>query len=90
MDIAGEHEGRGNNAPCDHDAGNPDARPDPLQDHVARHFEDEVADKEDACAEPVDCIAELQVARHLQLGESHIDAIQEGDDVAQEQKGNQT
>ena len=90
MEIAGEHERRGNEAPCDHDAGNPDARPDPLQDHIARHFEDEVADEEDARAEPVYRIAVLEVARHLQLGESHIDAIQEGNDVTQKQERNQT
>ena len=39
----------------------PDARPDPVQDHVARHFEEEVADEEDAGAEAVDRFAEAQV-----------------------------
>ena len=89
VDVVAEHEGRGNEAPRDHDPGDPDARPDLLQDHVARHFEDEVADEEDARAEPVDRVAELQVVRHLQLGESDVDAVQERDDVAQEQEGDQ-
>ena len=31
--------------------------PDLLQDHVARHLEDEVADEEDAGAEAVDGVA---------------------------------
>ena len=63
--------------------------PTRLQDHVARHFEDEVADEEDACAEAVDGVAELQVSRHLQLGEADVDPVEKGDDVADEQERDQ-
>ena len=44
----------------------PDPGADPVQQHVARHFEEEVADEEHAGAEAVDRFAEPQVGEHLQ------------------------
>jgi uncharacterized protein YhaN len=53
---------------------------------VGRHLEQEIADEEDAGADAIHGIAELQVGLHLQLGEADIDAVQIGRDKAQEQE----
>ena len=54
--------------------------------HVRRDLEQEVADEEDAGAEAVDDIGELQRLLHLQLGEADVDAIDDRDDVDQEEQ----
>ena len=82
---ADEDRRAGEQAPRHHDARDPAARAHLVQDHVARHFEQEIAEKEDARAEAVDGIAELQVARHLQLGEADVDAIEVGKEKAEHQ-----
>lgn len=84
-----EHHGRRDDAPRDHDPRDPDACAHAVQDHVARHFKEEVTDEEDAGAEPVDGLAELEVVEHLQLGKAHVDAIEIRDHVAQQQERNQ-
>src|SRR5207248_9111274 len=40
----------GYDAPGDHDPGNPHARPEFLQEHIAGNFEKEISDKENASA----------------------------------------
>ena len=45
-----EHHAGGDESPEDHDAGDPQPRADLLEDDVARHLEEEVADEEDAGA----------------------------------------
>ena len=79
----------GDDTPADHDPGNPDPRPDLLEDHIAGDLEQEVADEEDAGAEAVDRIAEVEVDSHPQLGEADVDSVQVGRDVAEEQQGDQ-
>jgi hypothetical protein len=86
---AHEHGGRREHAPGDHDAGDPAARAHAVQHHVAGHLEEKVADEEDARAQPVHRLAELQVALHLQLGEADVHAVEVGHDVAQEQQRDQ-
>ena len=73
---------RGDDAPGDDDAADPDARADLVQHDVAGDFEGEVAEEEDAGADSVDAVAELEVAQHLELGEAYVDAVDVGDDVA--------
>ncbi|WP_238540867.1 hypothetical protein [Herbaspirillum sp. YR522] len=58
------------------------ARADPAQDHVAGHFEDQVADEEDARPQAVDGVVELERIEHLQLGEADVDAVQVRHQVA--------
>jgi hypothetical protein len=82
---ADEYRHAGEQAPRNHDARDPAARAHFMQDHVARHFEQEIAEKENSGAEAVDSIAKLQVARHLQLGEAHVDAIEIGKEKAEHQ-----
>ena len=57
------------------------ADPDPRA-HLVGHLENEVSQKENACAEAINAVAELQVAQHLQFGKAHIHPIDVGDDVA--------
>jgi hypothetical protein len=68
--------------PGDHDPGDPDPVTDPVQDHVRGHLEQEVANEEQACAEAVDRVAELQLLRHLTFGEADVHPVQVGDHVA--------
>ena len=90
MDVPGEHERRRDDAPGDHDARNPHAGTHTLQDDIAGHFENEVSDKEDTRAETINLIAKLEVARHLQLRETHIHTVQKRKDVAQEYEGDES
>src|SRR5690606_35508776 len=53
-------------------------------------LEEEVADEEEAGAQPVHGFAELQVGEHVQLGEADVDAVEVGDDVAQHQERQQS
>jgi hypothetical protein len=81
--------GHGGRAPEDGDARQRLACADLLQQQVAGHFEQEVADEEDAGAQAVDSLAELQVLQHLQLGEADVDAVYPGQDKEKDQKGDQ-
>ncbi|MCY1294495.1 hypothetical protein D9M70_437930 [compost metagenome] len=77
--------GGGKQAPDHHQGGDPATRADALQHQVAGHAEDGVGDEEQAGAQAVDGFAEVQVAAHLQLGEADIDAVEVGEDVADQQ-----
>src|SRR5207244_4204375 len=67
-----------------HDARHPDARADPVHDEIARDLEEEVADEEDAGAEPVDGVAEPESLAHLERREADVDAVEVGDHIEQE------
>ena len=84
-----EHQNGRAKAPAHHDAEQRLARADLLQHQVARHLEDQVADEEDAGAESIGFVAEGKRLLHLQLGEADIDAVEEGDDVADDQERHQ-
>ncbi|MNV41767.1 hypothetical protein D3C71_1334150 [compost metagenome] len=87
--AADEHGAGRGNAPGDHDAHDPDPRPHAVQDHVAGHFEQEVADKEDAGPQAVHRIGKTQLALHLQLGEADVHAVQIGHHPADHQQGHE-
>src|SRR5215831_5936944 len=78
------------NAPGDHDARDPDARADFLQNEVAGHFEKEIAEEEDACAKAKRRRREADVLVHRQGGEADVDPIQIGQEIAPDQKGNES
>src|SRR5712672_1379079 len=48
----GEREGGRNQAPADHDAANPAARPDLIENQIARHLENEIAQKKAPAPSP--------------------------------------
>ena len=66
-----------------HDPGEPEPCADALEDDVARHLEDEVADEEQRGAEAVGGLAEAEVADHLQLGVGDVLPVDVGDQVHQ-------
>ena len=68
--------------PGHHNPGNPKPRPEPLERQIARHFEEEVPEKEDPGAPAEHCRSETEIAVHLQRGKADIDAIQVANEVA--------
>ncbi|MND73681.1 hypothetical protein D3C80_652610 [compost metagenome] len=68
--------------PGDHDAGNPAARADLVQHQVAGHFEQHIANHEQAGAQAIGGIAEAQVSLQLELGKTDVDAVEKGEQVA--------
>src|SRR5215831_14221194 len=77
-------------APGDHDAGNPAARAPLLDQNASRNLEQEVAEEKDAGAEPQDLISERQVTFHLQRGITHVDPIEISNDKEDEKIGHQS
>jgi hypothetical protein len=80
----------GHDAPCHHDAGNPNTGADSVQDDVAGHFKKEVADEEHARTQAVYRIRKTQITSHLQFCKTHIDAVKVSNDVTQQQEGDQS
>ncbi len=60
-----------------------------LQQQVARHFEEEVAEEEDAGAGAIDGIGPCEVAHHGQLREADVDAVDPGQEPDQRKERNQ-
>ena len=64
-------------------------RAEPLQRQVARHFQQEVADEEDAGAQAVGLRVDADRLVHLQRGEADIDPVDVADQVGQQQERHQ-
>jgi hypothetical protein len=79
------HRGR-HHAPADHDAGDPDARAEPMESKVARDLEKDVAGEEDARTKPKDLRCKAEIGIHREGGEADIDAVEEIPRVAQAKK----
>ena len=60
-----------------------------MQQDVAGDFEQDVADIENAGADAVDRVVELEVGQEMQLGETDVGAVDERHDVAQHQERHQ-
>src|SRR6202012_5906069 len=69
-------------APQAHDPHDGLARTDLLQEQIARHFKQDIADIEQADAKAVTRIGEAQVIPELQLGEADVDPVDIVQDVA--------
>ena len=85
-----EDEAGGHDAPAHHDPGQPPARPDLVQQDVARHLEDGVADEEQPGTEGVRGGADAEVGLEFLLRERDVASVQERDDVHQEQERDQS
>ena len=85
-----EHHAHGEQAPGDHDAGEPAARSEAVEQQVGGDLAGGVAEEEEAGAEAVDGGAEVQVAVHLECGEADVDAVHVGDAVAERDEGDET
>ena len=57
-----------------------------MQNQIARHLEQEIAEKEDTRAHAVDGFAKAQIIEHLQLRETNIDPVEIGAEIAQHQE----
>ncbi|MNS33055.1 hypothetical protein D3C72_651580 [compost metagenome] len=79
----------GDGAPGDHDPREPAPRAKTVKHQVAGNFQKEIANEEQPCAQPVRRIAQADVGAHVQLGEADGGAIHIGDQVQQDQEGNQ-
>jgi hypothetical protein len=77
----GEHHRRREDAPAHHDAAHPGARADLVHDQVGGHFENGVADEEDAGAEGEGRVAEIGVELECLLGKADIGPVEEGQDI---------
>src|SRR5262249_3033313 len=71
----------GDQAPGNHDAGDPFAGAPTLDDDGAGNFEDQIAEEEHAGAETVDPVAEVEDESHVEGDVHDIDGIQEIDYV---------
>ena len=76
-------------SPGHHDARDPPARADPLQDEVARDLERHVAREEHAGAEAIHRIGELEVGFHPQRREGDVEPVQVVHDVAEKEIGDE-
>src|SRR5205085_9974839 len=77
----GEGEATRDDAPADHDAGDPAACPDLFEDQIAWNLEQEVAPEKGAGAEPVDIAAQLQILVHRQSREPDVHAVEIANEV---------
>ena len=87
--AADQHHRHRDDAPADHDACDPEPRADALEDQVARHLEQAVAKEEQARAQAERGVGQPEVALQLGGGKPDVHAIDVGDDVAEEDEGDQ-
>src|SRR5579871_4896343 len=80
---------RRNHSPDHHQRGNPSPRANPLQHQIARHLEQKIPNEKNSGSQPVHPVAQLQLFLHLHRRKSHVDAIQIGHHIQQQQKRQQ-
>jgi hypothetical protein len=80
----------GDDAPGNHDAGNPAPRTPFFDDNAAWNLQQEISDEEDAGAKTDHLVVELKVGPHLQSGKANIHSIEIGNDVEQKQVRHQS
>jgi hypothetical protein len=88
-DAGHEHRRHRHESPDDHDPGDPQPRPDALEQQVARDLEQAVAEEEEPGADAVRGVAQMQVALQRRGGEPDVHAVDVGDDVADEREGDE-
>ena len=86
--MNGEH-AAGDDAPADHQGGDPAAGADALQRQVCGNLKQKIAEEENSRAEAVDRVAETELRLHLQGGEADVDAVEIGDNVEEKEKRKQ-
>ncbi len=86
--AADQRHQRRDDAPGNHDARDPAAGADLVQDDVAGHLEQEITNEEDARPPAEHQRRELEFSVHGQSGEAEIDAVEIGEEVGQDQKRN--
>ena len=86
---ADEEHAHGDEAPGEHDAGEPAAGAEAVQREVRRDLADSVAEEEDSRAEAVHRSAEVQGLVHLQGGEGDVGAVHVGAAVSEGDEGDE-
>ena len=84
-----EGHGAGDDAPADHDPGDPAAGAEAVQRQVARHLEEQVADEEQPRGQPEHRLGQPEVLAHRELGEADVGAVEVVDEVEEPQEGHQ-
>jgi hypothetical protein len=79
----------GDDAPADHDPGNPQPSADFFQDHIAGHLEYEIAPEERAGRESEGSDGHVEISPHRQSGEAHVDPINVRQNVRQDRERQQ-
>jgi len=84
-----EREEAGNHAPGNHDPGDPKPRAETMQRQIGGHLQKEITNEKEAGAKAIGGLAQAKRRIHLQLGETNVRPVNEGDEVAGDQKRNQ-
>ena len=83
-------EQKGDDAPCHHDTGEPFACAKFVQREIARHFKNDIADKEDTGGKTELSCCQRKVGSHpVRTSKGNCGAIQEVDEEHQRDEGNQ-
>ena len=82
MGVRTRNHAHRDDSPGDHDAGQPAACSEAVEEEIRGDLAGGVADEEEARAEAIDGVREVQVAVHLECGEGDVDAVHVGDAVA--------
>ena len=85
-DGGDERHGARQDAPAQHDPGDPFAGAEAFEHEVGRHLEDEIGDEEDAGAEAERGRGQPKVLVHRQRRKADVDAVEIGDEVADDQE----
>jgi hypothetical protein len=89
-DLRDEGHRPGDDAPGKHDARDPYPRADFVQNNVRGHLEQKIRKEEDARAEAKRRLGELEVGVHRQFGEADVHPIEIGDEIAEDQEGEES
>ena len=91
-DVLHEHERHRNQSPDNHNARNPDPCADALQDQVAGHLKDEIANEKQPRPQAIDTAKHAGVhPEHfpqVQFGKTYVDPVDVRDDVAKKEQRN--
>ena len=88
--ILNQRHAHGDDAPADHNARDPQPGADFLHGQVARHLKQEIGHEVEAAGEAKRRFAEAKVLIHLQRSHADIPAIDNGDQVTDNQKRKNT
>ncbi len=94
-DVEAEHAGHQrlrarDDAPGEHDAGDPAPRTEAVEQQIAGHFEEKIGDKEHAGRAAERGGRKAQILAHGGAGETDIHPVEIGDEIAEHQKRHDT
>ena len=87
--VGDERHQAGENPPAHHDARDPLLRAEPVEEQVRRQLENKIAEKEDAGAETEHGRGQAERLVHGQRGKADIHPVEIGDEIADDQIGNE-